>query len=320
MLFGKILFGKALLFGYAVPVMNVAVASVVFGLVIFSVTLAIIFVAKFADKKPIFKDITSAIAARPSVKTMLPAIVAAISFLIFSAYAAPLQLALFGKVLLGGTILTNFGFALIPTAVVGLIMGIAMNNDKGFAKISGLITDRPKQISAIITLFVGTWFANSILKTLLGITLTVSPGAVAFASLAVGLLSAFSIYFLIRVAEIAIKRDYGFALTMYAVSFLLLSIYASPIQIAILGHAMMLVTPLLSNISFGAIVGVVTSFITTKLYRATETTIAPALISPYATATNIKAGIKDLRTSMANILSEVISELNGSDSPAGPGK
>tara|TARA_B110000459_G_C16621365_1_gene501902 strand:+ start:929 stop:2347 length:1419 start_codon:yes stop_codon:yes gene_type:complete len=271
MLFGKIFFGKAILFGYALPMVNLAAASVMFGLAFFGLSLAVISTAKFAEDKPLFSSIRQSKYFKPA----LSALSAAIAYLALTKYAVAIQLALFGKIFLGGTILANLGFAIIPATIIGLLAYTAVYSNNNF-----------KQLSALYAFAAGALFASPILQALAGIAITGSTLVVIASSIAVGATATALTFGLIYGAAKAKARNpqAGFTLTMYAVSFVLLSIYASPIQIALFGRAMMAVTPLLSNISFGAIASVFTSAITTLLYKTTEEIVTPALMNTYATS------------------------------------
>jgi hypothetical protein len=275
MLFGKIFFGKSILFGYALPMVNLAAASVMFGLVFFGLSLAVISTAKFAEDKPLFRSIRQSNYFRPA----LSALSATITYLTLTKYAVAIQLALFGKIFLGGTILANLGFAIIPATIIGLLAYTAVYTPNNF-----------KQLSALYAFAAGALFASPILQALAGIAITGSTLVVIASSIAVGATAAALTFGLIYGAAKAKTRNpqAGFTLTMYAVSFVLLSIYASPIQIALFGRAMMAVTPLLSNISFGAIASVFTSAITTLLYKTTEEIVTPALMNTYETSGSFK--------------------------------
>ena len=271
MLFGKILFGKAVLFGYALPVANLAIASVVFGLVVFGLGLAVISTAKFIEGNPLFSSITQT----KHFKYILSTLLIIVPGLALTKYAVAIQLVLFGKIFLGGTILANLGFAFIPTVLIGILVYTVSYNPKYF-----------NIVSTLYTFAAGSLFASPILQALAGIVITGSTLVVIASSIAVGAAAAALTFGLIYGAEKAKASNpsYGFGLTIYAVSFVLLSIYASPIQIALFGHAIMFVTPMFSNISFGAVASIFTSTLTTLLYKKTEEIAIPALISTYAKA------------------------------------
>ncbi len=292
MLFGKIFFGKAILFGYALPMVNLAAASVMFGLVFFGLSLAVISTAKFAEDKPLFRSITQSNYFRPA----LSALSATITYLTLTKYAVAIQLALFGKIFLGGTILANLGFAIIPTTLIVMLAYTAVYSNNNF-----------KQLSALYAFAAGALFASPILQALAGIAITGSTLVVIASSIAVGATAAALTFGLIYGAAKAKTRSpqAGFTLTMYAVSFVLLSIYASPIQIALFGRAMMAVTPLLSNISFGAIASVFTSAITTLLYKTTEEIVTPALMNTYETSGSFKEIAATAATSARTLLASI---------------
>ena len=309
-LFGKILFGKAMLFGYTLPAVNLAAASIAFGLVALIATFSVIFIAKLAQKEPLFKSHLDSLATNQSAKTMLWATLTGIIFTVFNTYALPIQLLFFGKVLLGGTLLTNASFALIATAFIGPTVYIASLHKNNVRKISGLFT-----------FLLSTWFANPIMQSLFGITITGGPWAVVASSLGIGAVSALLALILVNRALEAIdnneKDSHGFILTIYAVSFIALSIYASPIQIAVLGHAIVFITPMLSNISFGAILSLITAPILDKLYRTAETNITPAVMDPAKAAEQLKEKTVETVTAAGNGLNELLSPTKGTSSPKG---
>ena len=285
MLFGKILFGKAVLFGYALPVANLAIASVMFGLVVFGLGLAVISTAKFIEGNPLFSSITQT----KHFKYILSTLLIIVPGLALTKYAVAIQLVLFGKIFLGGTILANLCFAFIPTVLIGILVYTVSYNPKYF-----------NTVSTLYTFAAGSLFASPILQALAGIVITGSALVVIASSIAVGAAAALT-FGLIYGAEKAKESNpsYGFGLTIYAVSFVLLSIYASPIQIALFGHTIMFVTPMFSNISFGAVASIFTSTLTTLLYKKTEEIAIPALIPTYAKAGSFKTTASNFATGLA---------------------
>jgi hypothetical protein len=279
MLFGKILFGKAVLFGYALPVANLAISSVMFGLVVFGLGLAVISNAKFIEGNPLFSSITQT----KHFKYILSTLLIIVPGLALTKYAVSIQLVLFSKIFLGGTILANLGFAFIPTVLIGILVYTVSYNPEYF-----------NTVSTLYAFAAGSLFASPILQALAGIVITGSALVVIASSIAVGAAAAALTFGLIYGAEKskASNPSYGFGLTIYAVSFVLLSIYASPIQIALFGHTIMFVTPMFSNISFGAVASIFTSTLTTLLYKKTEEIAIPALISTYAKAGSFKEPVE----------------------------
>lgn len=272
-LFGKIIFGKALLFGYTLPAIALAGAAITFGLTVSVITFAVIFIAKYNQGETLFEGIVKAIASRPSTKTLLPALLLGLCISVIYPYSEPLQMLFFSKVLLGGSVLMNLGLACIGAAIIALIMGAFLYKNLDYSR---------KVLGAVIFVLC-TLFANPIMQSLFGTTLVSAPLAAFIASSITTGMVAVTIYGLLvdrLVSPLIYKKEpnYGFTLTMYAVSFIVLSIYATPIQMAIVGHAMFVITPMLSSISFGVLVSIITSPILKGIYRFTERAITPNLI------------------------------------------
>jgi len=154
--------------------------------------------------------------------------------------------------------------------------------------------------------------ANPILQSLVGITIVGSTLTFIASSIIVGaVVTALTFIIILKAKEaVAINNENGFILTIYAVSFVMFSIYANPIQIALVGHAIMIMTPMFSNISFGATTGAVAAFIITKIYKATEETAIPALIEPYKTAEHIQKSVTNAATITKSTLGNIARTLS----------
>ena len=217
MLFGKVFFSSAMMFGYAMPMVNLVAANMVFGLVMFGLTLAIISIAK------------------------------------------------------------------------------SIKNEDIINKIYKIVNKHSKSMVGVpVFIFISCCrFANPISQHLFGITIVGGSSAVIISSLIVAVSAAFLSIFVVTSVNEAIKSGHGFQLTMYVLSFIMLSVYASPIQIAIFGHALILLTP--------TFVAMIASFVTapilTGIYRTTETVIVPSVIDAYET---LKFVPKNLTFKVAN--------------------
>ena len=255
MLFGKVFFGSAILFGYAMPMVNLAVASMVFGLVIFSLALIIISVAKNAEGKPLFSE---------TLDTILDLywIVAVLAII---RYTLVIEQLLFGCILLDGAIIVNCIFAGVFVFMFSLSCS-AISEAASF-----LLMKKPK-VGELLIVFcllfaIFDFFMISVNSTII-------------AACAAGLIT-----LAVPVVNKIIESGYGFSLTIYAIAFMVLSVYASPIQIAIFGHVIMpLLAPLLSNVVLGAISSLVAAPILTMIYRAIEKIVAPSFMDAYVNA------------------------------------
>ena len=255
MLFGKVFFGSAILFGYAMPIVNLAVASMAFGLVIFSLALIIISVAKNAEGKPLFSETLDAIFALYRLVAVLAII----------RYTLVIEQLLFGCILLDGAIIVNCIFAGI---FVCLMFGLcsAISEAASFSLMKKL------KVGELLSVFFSLFTTFSFFM--------VDANSEIIAACAAGLITLAAI-----VVNKIIESGYGFSLTIYAIAFMVLSVYASPIQIAIFGHVIMpLLAPLLSDVVLGAIASLVAAPILTMIYRAIEKIVAPSFMDAYVNA------------------------------------
>jgi hypothetical protein len=255
MLFGKVFFGSAILFGYAMPMVNLAVASMVFGLVIFSLALIIISVAKNAEGKPLFSETLDAIFALYRLVAVLAII----------RYTLVIEQLLFGCILLEGAIIVNCIFAGI---FVCLMFGLC----SAISEAASFLLMKKLKVGELLSVFCSLFTTFSFFM--------VDANSEIIAACAAGLIT-----LAVPVVNKIIESGYGFSLTIYAIAFMVLSVYASPIQIAIFGHVIMpLLAPLLSDVVLGAIASLVAAPILTMIYRAIEKIVAPSFMDAYVNA------------------------------------
>ena len=229
-------------------------------------------------------------------------------------YSGTIQKMLFGKLFFGNALLLGYAAPAVNLVMASMAFGlIAFGLTLTVISIAKSAEDKP-----IFRGFTENSYFRILLITAAFLTITkyaiviqlalfstVLLGGTALANLSFALIATTLVCsFLALASAEAIPKEYRFGLTMYALSFIALSIYASP---ALLGPILIFIPPMLSNISFGAIASLITAPILTALYKTTELVITPTVMDPAKKAEQFAEGASKIVSTCTATLSSFAS-------------